>query len=138
MFVILPPDLVQSVPARPKAVLTETAFEISHAPLPLSSPAPSGPVSLAPPAQPSVQADPPKVVHHFCMTSGYGHQVPLSFAVRQIVPSGVRVTYGAGVDPGEAVDWQGGREWNKVLATTVSPLGERIEVGRAHVTILKK
>ncbi|WP_249200532.1 hypothetical protein [Gluconobacter sp. Dm-44] len=138
MFVILPPDLVQSVPARPKAVLTETAFEISHAPPPLSSPAPSGPVSLPPLAMPSAQSEPPKVLHHFRMISGYGHQVPLSFAVRQIVPLRVRVTYGAGVDPGEVVDWRGGREWNKVLATTVSPLGERIEVGRVHVTILKK
>ena len=138
MFIILPPAHMQPAPAIPKGMLTEAAFEISHAPPPLPSPAPSGPVSLAPPAEPSVQADPPKVVHHFLMTSGYGHQVPLSFAIRQIVPSGVRVTYGAGVDPGEAVDWQGGREWNKVLATTVSPLGERIEVGRAHVTILKK
>ena len=101
-------------------------------------PAPSGPVSLAPPVEPSIQTEPPKMVHHFRITAGYGHQVPLSFAIRQIVPSGVRVTYGAGVDPGEAVDWQGGRERNKILASTVSPLGERIEVGRAHVTILKK
>ncbi len=138
MFVILPPAHVQPAPAMPKSPLTEVAFEISHAPPPLPSPAPPGPVSLAPSAELPAPSEQPKVVRHFRMTAGYGHQVPLSFAIRQIVPSGVRVTYGAGVDPGEAVDWQGGREWNKVLATTVSPLGERIEVGRAHVTILKK
>lgn len=138
MFVILPPAHVQPAPTTPKSLLTEAAFEISHAPPPLPSPVPTGPVSLAPSAELPNPSEQPKVVHHFRMTAGYGHQVPLSFAVRQIVPSGVRVTYGAGVDPGEAVDWQGGREWNKVLATTVGPLGERIEVGRAHVTILKK
>ena len=30
---------------------------------------------------------------------GFGEQVPLTFAVRQIVPSGMRTTYGAGVNP---------------------------------------
>lgn len=75
---------------------------------------------------------------HFRIAAGFGHRVPLGFAVRQIVPRGVAVTYGPGTDQGQPVDWQGGRTWNRVLATTVAQCGYRIDVGRNHVTILQQ
>ena len=54
---------------------------------------------------------------------GFGHDVPLSFAMRQIVPDGVRVAYGPDVDQDAIVDWVGGRPWDSVVRSTVSPLG---------------
>jgi len=75
---------------------------------------------------------------HFRMAAGFGRRVPLGFAVRQIVPRGVAVTYGPGTDQGQPVDWQGGRMWNRVLATTVAQCGYRIDVGRNRVTILQQ
>jgi hypothetical protein len=60
---------------------------------------------------------------HFAVTRGFGNQVPLSFAVRQIVPRAVKVHFAKGVDPATAVDWNGGRPWNAVLWSAVHPLG---------------
>ncbi|NVN38384.1 hypothetical protein [Komagataeibacter swingsii] len=75
---------------------------------------------------------------YFHIASGYGKQVPLGFAVRQIVPHGVRVVFVADVDTSVPVDWQGGREWNKVLATTVAQAGDVIDVGRNKVTVRRR
>lgn len=143
MFVIPPPAHVQMALPSQHEALQSVVFTIGSAPPPAAPKLPPGPVLLTQPPpvvnEPDASAPvPPSLVRHFRLTTGYGDHVPLAFAVRQIVPHGVRVTYGAGVDPSAAVSWQGGREWNKVLATTVSPLGERINVGRAQVTILKK
>jgi len=97
--------------------------------------APSAPADAAA----STLSAQPAVKPHFRIATGYGHQIALHFAVRQIVPRGVSISFGPGVDTTMLVDWQGGREWNKVLASTVAPLGDRIDVGHNKVTIsLKK
>ncbi|KON63468.1 hypothetical protein KOEU_30080 [Komagataeibacter europaeus] len=75
---------------------------------------------------------------YFHIASGYGKQVPLGFAVRQIVPHGVRVVFAADVDTSVPVDWQGGREWNKVLATTVAQAGDIIDVGHNKVAVRRR
>ncbi|GBR07508.1 hypothetical protein [Acetobacter oeni] len=75
---------------------------------------------------------------HFRRATGYGRQVPLHFAVRQIVPRGVTVTFAPDIDTEAPVDWQGGREWNKVLASSVAQAGDVIDVGRNKVTIRRR
>lgn len=75
---------------------------------------------------------------HFFEARGYGHQVPLGFAVRQIVPRGVSISFRGDVDRRCLVDWVGGRGWNKVLATTVAICGDKIDVGHNTVAVLKK
>lgn len=57
---------------------------------------------------------------------GFGDQVPLSFACRQIVPASVTVSYGPGADPGMLVTWQGGDTWPHVLSNAIKPLGLRM------------
>ena len=57
------------------------------------------------------------------LANGFGNQVPLSFACRQIVPPAVRVTYGPGASPDMLVNWKGGDIWNHVLRDAVKPLG---------------
>jgi len=86
----------------------------------------------------SVPSAPIMPTRRFAVASGYGHQVPLAFAIKQIVPHGVRVTFAAGVDPSARVDWVGGRAWNKVLATTVAEVGDRIDVGHNKLTVLRR
>lgn len=50
------------------------------------------------------------------LAAGFGREVPLSFAVRQVVPTGVSVTFAGDVEPDAVlVDWQGGRPWPDVL-----------------------
>lgn len=60
---------------------------------------------------------PPSIVQ------GFGDQVPLAFACRQILPSSVSVTYGPGADPGMIVTWKGGDTWPHVLEAAIKPLG---------------
>jgi hypothetical protein len=73
----------------------------------------------------------------FRLAYGFGEQIPLSFAVRQIVPPAVKVTYGTGVDPNALVDWKGGQAWNRVLLDAVKPLGLRLVMTHLAVGIRK-
>lgn len=54
---------------------------------------------------------------------GFGNQIPLGFACRQIVPRAVTIVYGPGADPQQIVSWEGGETWNHVLRDAVKPLG---------------
>jgi len=69
------------------------------------------------------------------IASGFGRHVPLSFAVRQIVPSNLHVTYANGIDSSTTVDWTGGQAWNAVLTRAVAPLGLHVQVSPPTVTI---
>jgi len=106
---------------------------------------PAPPSTTAPIATPPVPApmpitmvplDPPKPP--VILARGFGHGVPLSFAVRQIVPPQMHVVFAKGVDETAPVDWAGGKGWAKALAHAVEPLGLRIKVTESAVTILRK
>lgn len=84
-----------------------------------SSPPPrlaSGPPLASHPQEPSDRA-------RTVVASGFGHEVPLRFAVRQLLPRHWRVRYGQGVDADRLVSWEGGRPWDYVLRDAVKPLG---------------
>jgi len=66
---------------------------------------------------------------------GFGTHIPLSFAVRQIVPSPIKVTYGRSANQAALVDWQGGRKWTLVLRDAVRPLGLHLKIHKANVHI---
>jgi len=62
----------------------------------------------------------------FLVARGFGRQVPMFFAIRQIVPHTTVIRFGPGVDPAAPVTWSGGRPWNRVLASAVRPLHLRV------------
>jgi hypothetical protein len=66
---------------------------------------------------------------------GFGRDIPLSFAVKQIVPSGYDVSYGPGVDEHERVSWKGGREWTAVLKSMASDEGLEVSLDGMSVRI---
>jgi hypothetical protein len=66
---------------------------------------------------------------------GFGHQIPLTFAVRQIVPAHFQVAFAGAVQKEAAVDWKGGDSWRAILARAVRPLGLVITVNGPKVTI---
>jgi len=68
---------------------------------------------------------------------GFGRSVPLSFAVRQIVPRTIQVRYGASADTDAPVDWQGDREWRLVLQDALRPLGLKLSLRGATAVISK-
>ena len=59
------------------------------------------------------------------VASGFGHEVPLRFVVRQLLPTPWHIKYDAGVDPDQPVSWEGGRRWDYILRDAVKPLGLR-------------
>jgi hypothetical protein len=67
--------------------------------------------------------------------SGFGDRVPLSFAVRQIVPAHFQVAYADAVNKDAPVDWKGGEPWRVTLADAVRPLGLVIIVSGSKVRI---
>ena len=69
------------------------------------------------------------------VVAGFGDQVPLSFAVRQIVPARFQVAFGETVDSDTPVDWKGGKPWRPTLSDAVRPLGLTVSVVGATVTI---
>ena len=70
------------------------------------------------------------------LASGFGHQVPLSFAVRQVVPKGVAVTFSDDLEPDTViVDWQGGRPWPEVLRGLVRQPGLQVAIRPGAVLI---
>jgi hypothetical protein len=80
---------------------------------------------------------PIKVVPPNPVVRGFGNRVPLSFAVRQIVPVSLHVMYANGEDPSELVIWSGGQAWNVVLERTVRPLGLRVRISPSTVTLYR-
>jgi hypothetical protein len=54
---------------------------------------------------------------------GFGAKVPLSFAVRQIMPARFHVVFDSAVDRDASVDWKGGKRWRTTLADALKPLG---------------
>ncbi|HME25952.1 MAG TPA: hypothetical protein VKI44_32225 [Acetobacteraceae bacterium] len=69
------------------------------------------------------------------VAQGFGRQVPLSFAVRQIVPPAIHVSYGPDVDTKALVDWSGGALWDQVLRAAIEPLGLRLLIGRGVIEL---
>jgi hypothetical protein len=68
---------------------------------------------------------------------GFGDQIPLSFAVRQIVPARFQVAFGKEVDRNGRVDWKGGKPWRSALAEAIKPIGPTIDVHGLTVTIVE-
>jgi hypothetical protein len=69
------------------------------------------------------------------MAVGFGHDVPLEFAVRQLVPATMRVEYGDTVDRQLRVSWQGGKPWDEVLRIVTTPIGLRVMTSGRTVRI---
>lgn len=66
---------------------------------------------------------------------GFGADIPLALAMRQIVPAQYGYVFSGGVDQGARIDWNGGRPWNEVLADAVRPHGLEIAVTGQTVRI---
>ncbi len=66
---------------------------------------------------------------------GFGHDVPLSFAVQQVVPRYMTVNYGDTVDQQIRVTWEGGRPWPQVLMTVLDPIGLHMHISGRKILI---
>ncbi len=59
----------------------------------------------------------------FDVIEGFGSDMPLALALRQIVPAHYAYAFGNGVNPGAVISWEGGLPWNEVLKNALEPAG---------------
>jgi hypothetical protein len=110
---------------------------------PLQSDATPPPAVVAMPLEAPASPDGPKVAEishagpRIRPAYGFGDQIPLSFAVKQIVPPAVKVQYGPGASAAALVSWKGGDAWNRVLLAAVKPIGLRLVITDRAVEIRK-
>lgn len=95
---------------------------------------PAHATSPNPPARPGRSSPPPAQA----VIQGYGTDIPLSFAVRQIVPRAFQVVFGPGVERDRTVSWVGGKPWRTALQDAVRPLGLRVEVTGQTARLLQR
>jgi hypothetical protein len=94
---------------------------------------PPSAASARPKTKPPIRRKPPAPEP---AAMGFGDQIPLSFAVRQIVPARFQVAFGKEVDREERVNWKGGKPWRSVLSEAIKPFGLTIAVRGLTVTIV--
>lgn len=68
---------------------------------------------------------------------GFGQDIPLESAARQIVPEGFTVDFGDGVDPKTPVSWSSASDWQSALRSAVSKRGYSAQIGSSTVVISK-
>lgn len=54
---------------------------------------------------------------------GFGNDMPLAIALRQVAPASYAFSFGTDVNPGAKVSWSGGSSWEMVVTDMISPLG---------------
>lgn len=88
--------------------------------------------STPPPLMPAdVPADVPRIPRPrlaLPRAVGFGEEVPLRFAVAQIVPKDVRLEWSPDVNQQVEVSWRGDRPWDVVLAEALRPHGYKLRV----------
>ncbi|PZP57321.1 MAG: hypothetical protein DI586_00635 [Micavibrio aeruginosavorus] len=62
------------------------------------------------------------------VVEGFGKDIPLAVAMRQIAPPNYAVSYDAGVDQGKPVTWNGGSVWTAVVS-------EMLKGGKLHASL---
>lgn len=67
---------------------------------------------------------------------GFGNDIPLSLAVKQIVPTGFIVGFGQGVNKDSKVSWRGGSDWRTVLDNMVRARNMTVSYSDSGVKIV--
>lgn len=60
-------------------------------------------------------------VNDYNVVNGFGRDLPMAFALSQIVPSEFAYSFGDGVDPGMRISWSGGKSWPETLHDALIP-----------------
>ncbi|MEJ0061702.1 MAG: TcpQ domain-containing protein [Alphaproteobacteria bacterium] len=133
---VSPPAAASPVASSPQALapmeplpLEPMAAVASPVPLPPIEPSPiepSAPLSVPPPElAPTLAADvpPPLPVDQGPAIVGFGKKIPLTVALKQILPPDYGFALEQGIDNSTSVDWQGGKPWRTVLNDALTGAG---------------
>lgn len=90
------------------------------------------PLAMTPPQSTTTGASSGPV---FAEAVGFGSDMPLVLALRQVVPPRYAFAFDPSVDQGARVNWNGGKPWNLVLEETLRPLGLSAQISETTVRI---
>jgi hypothetical protein len=126
---VITPIIIEGTPAFAQGAAVDT---ISQAPVPLAN----NDVLAAPPVLMPVTA-PATVASAADVVQGFASQVPLTVALRELLPPGYGFSIDQDVDMGVLVSFQGGKPWRDTLAAALDPVGlvmheqaQMISIGR--------
>lgn len=71
--------------------------------------------ALPVPRQSAPQQPPMSLQTALPNVEGFGKDIPLAVALRQVVPPAYMLSFAPGLDQGKPVSWNGGRPWNDVV-----------------------
>jgi hypothetical protein len=122
----------------PAAVTTPSYADAPHAvktPAPFYAESLDEPMMVTTDEEPAPVYDAPAIKNEvlseapvFDETIGFGSDMPLAMALRQVVPAEYSFSFGQNVNPGERVSWNGGKPWNDVVSDMVMPLNLKASV----------
>lgn len=78
----------------------------------------------------------PATQSNYQVVEGFGRDLPLVMAVRQIVPDQYGYAFAEGTPLNATVSWEGGRAWDQVLYEVLSPLGYKAAIGNQLVSVM--
>ncbi len=87
------------------------------------------------PTIPDVDGTQEKAKSDFFIIEGFGSDLPLALALRQIVPPKYGFAFGDNVNPGYRVSWTGGKPWNIVVQDMIAPLQLHLQVNESNISI---
>lgn len=90
------------------------------------------PVATASPATADHQTTDNEIVQ------GFGSDIPLAFALSQVVPAHYSYAFGDNVNPGYRVSWNGGRPWQTIVTNMIKPLGLEMRIHDNKLVIEKQ
>jgi hypothetical protein len=139
----MPAAPMAPVNTQPTALTPQNNAPMSTAPrTPMASTPRTGMSSLAPANATSTQAAAPMPMrsssqqeNSYEMAVGFGKDLPLVTALRQIVPNEYAYVLSDSVPMGKTVSWNGGRPWNVVLDDMISPMGLQANIQGSRVLI---
>lgn len=88
-----------------------TAEQAPASPMPVSAP-----VAQSAQAAPSAPSEEP-------VLDGFGKDIALVLALRDIVPAGYALSFSNPSDAGKRISWRGGKVWHDVLNDALAPIG---------------
>jgi hypothetical protein len=92
----------------------------------------NAPLSPRPQAAPRA-ADPQG---EYAIVEGFGSDIALALALREVVPAHYSFSFAKGVNPGYRVSWNGGKPWNQVVREMVAPLDLTYEI-RGNTVVIR-
>jgi hypothetical protein len=109
---------------------------MAAAPAPVMA-APVAPVMSSDPMASAAPMMAAPISSGYDVTEGFGKDLPLVMAIRQIVPAQYGFVFDQNIDTQAHVSWQGGQPWDIVLQNTLAPLNMQASINGNVVSITK-